>query len=617
MDTDEYVCNNFLQNPYKNPVTGRKIKIGGPVHTDLVSRCKQYISYAKYLSSEEEREIREYCTGVNKTNESKPKVKDLMKRVFDDPVDKHILDRVTYDPFGTRFCRTFVPPDKELECQSKRRTILVLDFLGFDQKPLKQDYNFCDITYRSKIKYYLHYIPVSRAETSIDILSLSSILNSRCNALLIHIDVRYNDATGKEANDIFLLKKIIMMVNKYLSGYEIPIVVYNFYNEEDDDGIINRKMFPDITDIRVLNVERVAYEHTIVDKDGAEYIAFNRFDKYDNTILAISESDRLSCQWWFKRFFNTVFECGKGRLIQLSGTCYLTTAFNMIILGDYTKRIIISALNYSSVLFDAKDIKYIKEKTNNRSAVCVDIFKVKEPKERIKYYSKILYNTICGSKHVRTSIDIFKDISQSYFSSNFEEPDITKREGGNSRVALYRILTDLGINFLICDYKGTFYQPYSKKSEKLYEQIRYESDPIILLENLATTTISEQPHPPDIILYIETDYKTFPKIEGFDLETVSISIKGTNPNPLNPTEVVKSVHVITGFICDGYYKLYDSNNLIYNCDWTDPLQLYSNEYISSMLLKYNWTVTKMYISSAIYINANKRLQYIDEGVCTF
>lgn len=612
MDTyGKDLCEAFLQNPKKNPKTGKPIKIGGPVHTELVKLCKNYVSYPDYLTSNDERLIHEYCTGVNKTSEAKTKVKTLMKKVFNDPTDIHILDRPSYDPYGSRMCRAFVPSEKEMECQSYRRQIIVMDFLEMMGEPLRQDYSFCDVTYIEKIKYGITYIPVPYTETKLDLSNFSGMLNSNCNVLLIHIDSRIDGATS----DMEIIRKFINMVDTYLTGYKIPIVVYNF---STNDGIMKREDFPNITDIRILNVtgdHMVSYK---IIKNGYEFIPFRPIDIFDDTETLTTMSDRLSCQWWFKRFFTTAFECGKGRLIQFSGTCYMTTVFNMIILGEYAKRVIIAAINNAAEqLFEPKDISYIKHSFDD--GACVDIGRIHETLARVKYYTKIFYHTICGSKSVAVEKagreDIFKDVSQKYFRKFAQQDEKNPGQGGFPWAVLFRMFADFGVNFLVADSSGQLYNPYTDidSVDKAFKEFRFGG-----LKNVfrffqpATLDVN-----PDFILYINTDDipMRLPDIPDFKAETASIVLYFTKPDPSDPTKTKRSAHAITGFICDDYYKLYDAHNIIDNCDWRNPDKLRNNDYTARRARVNEWAISSIHVQTAIYVNYRNRLRYINEGVC--
>ena len=629
----KYVCERFLSNPTKNPETNKRIKIGSKVHKELVDKCKNYIQYPTGFTKPEEILIKEYCTGLNKT--TKQEVKELMKRVFLSEVEKHTLERQSFDPFGKHFCHRFVPGDKELECSSGRRSIVVLDFMNSTSTPLIQDYNFCDVSYEDKIKYYITYIPVDYSQSTLDLSHIAGILDSNCNTMLIHVDVR----TGAD-NDQILLSKFINMVNTYLTGYEIPKVIYGFMNfvktkliSGTEIGHLDEFLFPNIIELRVLNVaypSDINYLPHRLRVKNVDFIPFTRLDELDNALTMTSDSNRLSCQWWFKRFFSTVFECGKGRLVQFSGTCYMTVCFNMVMLGEYAKRIFIDALNtVARQIFKPEDIEYIKYPIDY--GVCVDTRYMKDIQTRLKYYAKLFYNTICGAKSLSrvNSIarDIFKDASYDYFRFDAGNKSITD-DGGRAPSVIFSLLMDLGINFLISDADGKLFSPYKRDLDDIakaftYLRIAKDEDAFTFL---TPVTLSNEPEP-DIILYIDLKNGPsrpgpsvpIPSFTGFVPETANINIFFDVIDPTSLSTIRKGGHTICGFSCDGYYKLYDSAyNIIENCNWTDPKQLLNNSYAERMTRQNGWIYKNIYVQTALLVNYNRRLEYLQKGsLCEF
>lgn len=599
--------------------------MGSRTHTDLVKLCKNYVSYPEYLKSSEEKSIYEYCTGTDKTSENMTRVKELMKKVFKDPGDRHVLDRPTFDPHKSRFCRAFVPPAKELECQSQRRHVIVLDFMGLTSTPLSQDYYFCDVSqkpvdediikHEETIKYNITYLPIDYGTSTLDIFSLSTILNSSCNVLLIHIDPRINPDIESVANptniDTVLVKKFTTMVNTYLSGYEIPIVVYNF----GIPAVFSPLDFPNVNQIRIRNVLKYNYKTPAM--AGFEFIYFDFPDIIDNDLTMTTGSPRLSCQWWFRHFFKTIFECGKGRLQQFSGTCYMTAAFNTIILGEYTKRIMIDAMNnvIRTSYLNPEELEYVRYPIEE--GVCVDINKVDQPRTRIKYYMKIFYNTICGARSVKMVKpkyeDIFKKLSMSEFRGHASSKH-SKNQGGFSQCVLFRMFADFGIRFLVSDSDGNLFNPYTPDINKafMYLRINKVSEALALLEKPL-----EPVETYDVILYLNEQYKAkpLPKFDNFEIETSTISFDIHRPDPKDPLKKIISGHTIMGFICDGYYKIYDSNNVIENCNWANLKELQDNSYTRLMARTNDWDIKETYNDCAIYVNYSKRLEYLSKGVC--
>lgn len=601
MDKDQ--CEEFFQNRTRNPMTGKKILVGGPKYREISELCKKYERYTK----PEEILIKEYCSGINNTD-TKQAVKELMKRTFTRVADQHILERQSFNPFGTQFCHHFVPADKGIECVSGRRHIVVLDFMGISSVPLSQDFSFCDVSYTDKIKYYIQYIPVLYDAATLDLTSVSTILNSSCNTLLIHVDFRMG--TG---NNEILYRKFIKLVNTYLAGYEIPKVIYSFMY----DRYLVPTDFPNVNNLRILNIAKKS-EYIRVELHDTNFIRFVALDALDDETTLTTKSDRLSCQWWFKRFFSTVFECGKGRLVQFSGTCYITAAFNMIILGEYTKKIIIDYMNNAvEQVFSPADKELVKIPIEYGACERLDFTK-KDPTTRIKYYAKIFYNTICVSKsmsRINPMVkDIFDVVSRQHFASD------RGGDGGLTQVVLFGILTDLSVNFWVVDSIGTLYSPYQRgldeiaQATELFRKNR-NSDAMDEMDKVSFSSMKPDDYP-DIILYISThEGYHLPKISGFEPETSNLSLEFTR---LSDASGEIHSHAICGFECDGYYKLYDSDyNIIDNCDWTDPRQLYKNAYTERRAAQSGLVYKNIYIENAIFINESRRTKYIENGTCSF
>ena len=618
-------CDEFLRDQRTNPETRRKIKKDGPIHRRLTSECKSFFKLPPVSYTVSEKDIiNQYCMGADKT--TKQEVKELMKRTFNSVAEKHLLERPSYDPFGTRFCHEFVPAVTGLECVSSDRHIVVLDFMTASSTPLTQDYNFCDVSYTGKIKYAIDYIPVAYGQESLDLSSFADILNSSCNVLLIHLDARIGESEDKD--DRVLILNFIKTINSYLTGYQIPKVVYSFTNTRKLSPL---DFSPEINELRVLNVIPRTMDMTREVRDGVEIIP--QADYYDSPE---KPSNRLTCQWWFRRFFSTVFECGKGRLQQLSGTCYMTAVFNAIILGEYTKRIVISAINAYSTAFSQEDIESIKNPIEY--GVCVDITSVKDVRTRLKYYAKIMYNTICQTKSLPrinpTYKDVFKDLGHNYFRTGEEVI-----EGGASPNVLFKMLLDMRVNFLVGNKDGKLYDPYRSRPrqvDELYELLRgiptdaYQNwrkgrnvfdafldvgEIVNILNEVDKEDLSFVDA--DIILYITDgiEPRPLPVFPNFVPETSCIYIF------FNDKDGNIVGHNVCGFICDGNYKIFDSTGVrpISNCLWTDPVQL-AETYLDITRPEYGLKViSKPCINSAIYVNNGKRRRerYREEGVCRF
>jgi hypothetical protein len=616
MLTESALCERFLYNPYVNPETNRPINRDSKTFLELTEKCSKYRKYRQpeIYTVPEDTMIKEYCSGISDSS-TKEQVKTLMKKKFKKIFDQQNLGRASFDPKGTRYCHEFVPADLEMECSSGRRTIVALDFIKKDESPLLQDYKFCDVSYGDSIKYYIKYVPIAYDTTVpiVDFSNLARVLNSNCNAMVIHLDIRQ----GSTSDDLVFFEVASKTINKYFAVVEIPKTMYFFSNT----SVVDELSFPNVFELRVINVQsprETKYGTIGYSEDEVDYLPYIVFDDKDNETTLLSSSNRLSCQWWFKRFFSTVFECGKGRLVQFAGTCYLTAGFNIIILGEYLKRIIIRSMNsvVEKNLLSSADLAYIREPIEE--GICVNLRKLSSQTERILYYSKIFHNTICKTTHMArinpAKQDLFKDASDSYFSERLEEKD--KEKGGYTFGFLFKLLTDFRVNFLVADKNFNLYDPYSARSEEAYELMRigYILKGTRILDRKHDYGSLVREHPdnyPDLILYSSNESGYVPisavKDLNFVPETSHISI-----SILNTVSDESEGHAICGFMCDGYYKLYDSAyNTIDNWDWTQ------GDFSKSPYWERRSTeksqIIRMYIGSCIFVNYNRRLKYFNEG----
>lgn len=617
---EKTICENFLYNPYVNPLTKEPIKHDEKI--ELMELCSPYVVQSPY-SVEEKLAIEDYCSGIS--TDTKEYVKTLMMKKFKKPSEHRLLERKTFDPKNTRYCYSFVPKNNEIPCSSIR-TIVVLDFMNASEDNLLlQDHHFCDMSYVGKIKNYIIYIPIPYASSIPDLSYALHALKSNCNEMVIHLDLR----TKHGKNDSKLFNNAIRIINKYLGGYEILKTMYIFMNyseplflaNETQVSHVSESLF-NVLELRVLNVHHEKDLEFI--KKDEHTIFFHPFDENDDAVSLSSRSNRLSCQWWFKRFFSTVFECGKGRLVQFSDTCYMATSFNTAILSNYFKKIIIRNLSMIIGEGSMSDADLYDIHTPIDYGVCVDFDRLHTKKERVKYYAKIFSNTLCKTSNLpRINLlyrDIFLNAGKSYFGSK-------SRGGGIPSAFMFKMLLDLKINFVIADETGAYYDPYSPNSLEFFRNIREGGYHLPdLLEDLNTTSVfslQETIKYPDVVFYIGskevTSQTMLPTLErlyrlNFLPETCSIA--------LTYFDLGKNLHghVITGFVCDGYYKLYDSYfNIIDNCDWRDPAQILDNSFIKTLsTLNNNYNFTDGTIDFCIFVNYNRRLQYVKEGsVCIF
>jgi hypothetical protein len=269
-------------------------------------------------------------------------------------------------------------------------------------------------------------------------------------------------------------------------------------------------------------------------------------------------------------------------------------------------------------MFSDGEIALIKQPMDYYGA-CVDLRLVASDKERIMYYTKLFYNTICASKSLSrinpAHRDIFKTFSDMYFSGYAGKK---LDSGGFSISVLFAVFVDLGVNMLLVDSNGKYYDPYSASFSHVFNYLRrHHTDKALALMKVVNLPDPSDESYPDVILYVNLDISRFTNLpivdNNFVPETSAIGIE---------LEIEGSPdqegHAICGFVCDGYYKLFDSAyNIIDDCDWRDILNISNSSYISRMKRLGKWKNIKLYIESAVFVNYNRRLEYLKSRTCTF
>ena len=126
-------------------------------------------------------------------------------------------------------------------------------------------------------------------------------------------------------------------------------------------------------------------------------------------------------------YINSIFDCGKGRLKQLNGTCYLNAVINGFILSKFTSKFL---LNFMSQQPDRR--MYVP-------------FVCPNPMTE-KYLFTIIYNTLCRKESMSEyeDKDMLIDFSKIYYNKEkkwFHKLLLKEGEGGSSKSTLLRILS--------------------------------------------------------------------------------------------------------------------------------------------------------------------------------
>lgn len=512
-----------------------------------------------------------------------------------------------------------------MESSSPRtKTIIVLHLLskGAEYNSIDKQGSLCNQTqdirgytilyipvpYQMPIQYRLNYFGNS--------LVLSDAPTTLCDGLLIYAKTNGDDGVRQKLES-FLLS---------IETFKNTLVFYDNYNRDEEN------FFHTLRDnkpgLRILNVyprgikQVKRYTHR-EDKHEMIYVPMK---KYEESGLS------LVCTWWFRYYIGKVFGCGSGRLIQQSGTCYLTAVINGIVLSDSLSRMVLMYMK-NALVEDPTMLEII-----SKDIVDPDISRA--PSEVLFLY-RIMYNLFCKHKLETenpllprrtidadfTRLNIFKRDADAYFSyyTNGDVNDLILKydaEGGSDEYVLYRLFYDMGVKFVVL-FEGKFYKPRVYGRFPDYEKF------IRFVQNLEIVTDFKDFQEIDLILNINgkrTDLQETINIEqqgvstrttskeiAFELEASTLTLLGGDDDD--------DAHLISGFKCDGYYRTYDSSlNDIGVNEWN---KLSNWGVYEKILENINMSepdedkhFTSLHISCSIYLNKNKKAEYHVLGKCS-
>ena len=247
-------------------------------------------------------------------------------------------------------------------------------------------------------------------------------------------------------------------------------------------------------------------------------------------------SNNIEDKWWFKYLFRGP-SCSKGRLVQFTGTCWLNSILNGIILGEHTRNFFIQ--HYSGTL-DKQTRKQINSS-----------------------FESFMQENMRGDKC--TPLE-----SNCLLKGFVSKATIEKAQTGTVTVKGNPAVTAIA-NWIINKESGEEgYCPndgFKKVFNKLFSE-KYTILEIDQPDQKKEKTIIEE-----LIKYIKTVY-------WLNLPVLVISfndIVALNFNCDLPSEVEGYIldwgilrsrhHGIVGLICEGVPYIYDSNNIIANTDW--------------------------------------------------
>jgi hypothetical protein len=252
----------------------------------------------------------------------------------------------------------------------------------------------------------------------------------------------------------------------------------------------------------------------------------------------IEDGGYLDCEAWFNRYLATVFDCSKARLKQRSGTCSVNAVINGFLLDKTFRNMFMFSLFIESL--------EVKENAT-KPLTHGDIDYFKEDFNLHKYIFQILYTCICRKK--------------TFFTVDNYEAD-----------------------FLL-EYGKALEKDHGHHATKIFKFFM-SSFPV----EINTKIILARYHD----LFVNDTFLKVVKIKEtglfYSLTFALIHIRFTS-SPLDN-------HIVTGYICNGVPKVYDSNGLFYNYDWVTGKNL--DIFLTELSYNYKLTVSKI-LTAPIYI----------------
>ena len=414
-------------------------------------------------------------------------------------------------------------------------------------------------TLKLKDPYYLDY--VSHRLENIDRI---------CDAVLVY--AKNDSVINSRAALVFLIRKTRM------TNATVLFETTAFKMLPDELVYPRGEVHPPIRIINVLNAIRVKrYVKQLVTIRGFETYSMLDFPTHTNVSrIGMYGGNVLECEWWFNYYINGAFQCSKGRLMQISGTCYLNSVVNGFILSKNASKIALMYMNRSGIS---------KDRLEQDLLTCSAVPKTEE------YFYNLLYTALCKKVKITDQEGINKQYHPSEAEPIKQTQDLLieysklysnnpSGESGYPFDTLIKILDWMGNGKMIYELSENLVPPPDK-------------DFVVVPRDKC-----------DFLIRTLIQIKVRPFIEFVLILLI----------PIDPTD---PAHMVTGYVCDDYYKIYDSGtNKILDVDWLSDdahAKITSAENVAWSHTSYQW-------SNAIFIgivtcNFAKMIEYNTEGVC--
>ena len=266
--------------------------------------------------------------------------------------------------------------------------------------------------------------------------------------------------------------------------------------------------------------------------DEWDYMRHKHGNSFIATFPRVGQSFNLFCQHWFQYSVDLLCGCAKGRIFQISGTCYLNAIVNGFILSKPCRNILLNKM---------KELIYMDYKKPLNLDIC--------ERKTENYFFQLLYGVLCSKEPLRRTVKESDDIMIEYsklYGTVDKDSGVVTGEGGLPRVTMKNI----------CGYLNS-----------------------LLGDNIFYTQTSRGLSPVKIIIDSREYTRQFTVINLSNYEE-------------------DFHHSVTGFVCDGIYKIYDSGeNYITTINWVSNM----HQILSNNNQEYNVinSTTSLYVANDI------------------
>jgi hypothetical protein len=429
--------------------------------------------------------------------------------------------------------------------------------------------NYCNSN--QKINYIISYHPLS-PKTSESGEKFIHRLKKLVEEIKLNIDnisaiFIYSDENEEENTKNIMLFSIIYIsqVFQYIYALFLPKKVKISDEALQLTASINK--YKPVVYKRFLNIQVSEKETKIKRKIVDDYEIL-----YVPSVYFKLKNDKLTCQWWFSYLINVFSGCGKGRLLQVSGTCYLNALMNGLLLSPHLGKMMLMYMNKKLNSLSISDKKEFEEFLNK------DIISCSSGIPTPNYFFQILYNVMCKKLSLT---EVLKNKEYKDLIVEFSKIYSANKDTGQGGLfdAFFKLINDI-------------------IGKKVF--LSEDFDIAIIRENVMEKIKDIKGKNPIEFSFIEL-YTKKEEIEFLEDETSRLR------------------HAVCGFVCKDEYYIYDSaTNLIYNFDWTKQKELL--EFLKIFNIFFTRSTDKIIfknikIEAVMLSNVKKWELYEKLGVC--